>query len=81
MERKVIKFDVKYILEVGDDVHILDEHNWDDVMDIINIPKDKDLRMDLFRNIFCFHELDLTKAYNGYHVKILLDVKEHKEEE
>ena len=81
MESKVIKFDVKYILEVGDDVHILDSHKWDDVMDIINIPKDEELRSNLFREIFCFHELDLTRAYNGYHVKILLDVKEHKEEE
>lgn len=79
MEGKTIKFDVKYILEVGDEVHILDNHNWGDVMDIINIPKDKDLRMDLFCEIFCFHELDLTKAYNGYHVKIILDVKESKE--
>jgi hypothetical protein len=79
MEGKVIKFDVKYILEVGEDVHILDSHKWDDVMDIINVPKDEELRSNLFREIFCFHELDLTRAYNGYHVKIILDVKESKE--
>ena len=68
----VIKFKVTYILEVGDEVHNMDNCNWDEVMDTINIPKDKELRGDMFRNIFAFGVLDLSEAYQGHKVVVSL---------
>ena len=43
---------------------------WDELMDDINIPKDKDLRTDLFRKFFAFGVLDLSEAYQGHYVCI-----------
>lgn len=80
MEKTVrtIKFEVKYIVEVGTETHVFEKSSWDDVMDALNIPNDKNLRTDLFREIFCFHVLDLSEAYGGYHVKIVAEVTEKK---
>ena len=43
---------------------------WNECMDMINIPEDNDLRADLFRNLFAFGELDLSRAFEGHYVCI-----------
>ena len=43
---------------------------WNDGMDYLNIPKDKDLRDGLFRKFFAFGRLDLSEAYQGHYVCI-----------
>ena len=67
---KTIKIMDGYRVTVDNDVEEFREHNWDDVMDYLNIPKDKDLRMDLFRKFFGFGRLDLSEAYQGHYVCI-----------
>lgn len=67
---KTIKIMNGYRVTVDKDVQEFREHNWDDVMDYLNIPKDKDLRMDLFRKFFAFWRLDLSEAYLGHYVCI-----------
>ena len=67
---KTIKIMNGYRVTVDKDVQEFREHNWDDVMDYLDIPKDKDLRMDLFRKFFAFGRLDLSEAYSGHHVCI-----------
>lgn len=67
---KTIKIMDGYRVTVDKDVQEFREHNWDDVMDYLNIPKEKDLRMDLFRKFFGFGFLDLSEAYSGHTVII-----------
>lgn len=67
---KTIKIMDGYRVTVDKDVQEFREHNWDDVMDYLNIPKDKELRMDLFRKLFGFGWLDLSEAYQGHDVCI-----------
>ena len=67
---KTIKIMDGYRVTVDNDVEEFREHNWDDVMDYLNIPKEKDLRMDLFRKFFAFGKLDLSEAYQGHYVCI-----------
>lgn len=67
---KTIKIMDGYRVTVDNDVEEFREHNWDDVMDYLNIPKDNDLRMDLFRKFFGFGRLDLSEAYQGHYVCI-----------
>lgn len=65
---KTIKIMDGYKVNVDNDIKEFKEHNWDDVMDYLNIPKDKAMRMDLFRHIFAFGVLDLSKAYGSHKV-------------
>ena len=67
---KTIKIMNGYRVAVDGDIEEFREHNWNDVMDYLNIPKDKDLRMDLFRKFFGFGFLDLSEAYSGHTVII-----------
>jgi hypothetical protein len=67
---KTIKIMDGYRVTVDNDVEEFREHNWDDVMDYLNIPKEKDLRMDLFRKFFAFGKLDLSEAYQGHRLVI-----------
>ena len=67
---KTVKIMNGYRVTVDKVVQLFREHNWDDVMDYLNIPKDKDLRMDLFRKFFAFGSLDLSPAYQGHYVCI-----------
>lgn len=45
-------------------------HNWDEVMDYINMFKDKDLRRNLFVDFYGFGMLDLTEYYDGHKLVI-----------
>lgn len=67
---KTVKIMNGYRVAVDGEIKEFREHNWDDVMDYLNIPKEKELRMDLFREFFGFGFLDLSKAYDGHTVII-----------
>lgn len=74
---KAIKLYDGYKVNVDDDIEEFKEHNWDEVMDYINIPKEKEIRSELFRHIFAFGVLDLSKAYHGHKVIVsLIPVKD-----
>ena len=60
---KTIKIMDGYRVTVDNDVEEFREHNWDDVMDYLNIPNDKELRDGLFRVFFCQGYLNLSDAY------------------
>lgn len=59
-------------IRVDFDGHIEEfrHHNWDDVMDYINMFKDKELRRNLFVKFYGFGMLDLTEAYQGHRLVI-----------
>lgn len=67
---KTIKIMDGYRVTVDNDIKEFRKHNWDYVMNYLNIPKDKDMRMDLFREFFCFGRLDLSPWYEGHYVCI-----------
>lgn len=67
---KTIKIMEGFKLTVDDQEYEYRDEPWDQVMDDINIPKDNDLRMDLFRKFFAFGRLDLSEAYQGHYVCI-----------
>lgn len=67
---KTIKIMDGYRVAVDGEIEEFREHNWNDVMDYLNIPKDKYLRMGLFRKFFGFGFLDLSEAYSGHTVII-----------
>lgn len=69
---KYIKLYDGYKVTVDDTVKEFREHNWNDVMDYINMFDDKNLRDELFRELFCFHKLNLSEYYNGHYVCITL---------
>ena len=74
---KTIKLYDGYRVYFDGEVQDFKEHNWDDVMDFINMFKDKEMRMELFRQIFCFGILDLSEAYNGH--KLIISLIPHKD--
>lgn len=69
---KTIKLYDGYKVNVDDEIYNFENESWDEVMDAINIPKDKELRGDMFRNIFAFGVLDLSEAYQGHKVVVSL---------
>lgn len=67
---KTIKIMEGFKLTVDDQEYEYRDEPWDQVMDDINIPKDEDIRKDLFRKFFAFGKLDLSEAYQGHYVCI-----------
>ncbi len=67
---KAIRIMNGYVVNFDGNIKKFKHHNWDQVMDYINMPKDKNLRMDLFTQIFCFGRLDLTDEYQGHIMQI-----------
>ena len=47
---------------------------WNDGMDYLNIPKDENLRGELFRKFFAFNFLDLTEAYRPHYKLVRIDI-------
>lgn len=69
---KTIKVFDGYKLTVDDETEEFIDKPIDEVWDAIKIPKDKTIRDDLFRGLFCFGELDLSEAYKGHTVIVEL---------
>ena len=69
---KTIKVFDGYKLTVDGETENYIDKPIDDVWDAINIPKDKTMRDDLFRGLFCFGSIDLSEAYKGHTVIVEL---------
>ena len=69
---KTIKVFDGYKLTVDNETEDFIDRSIDEVWDAINIPKDKRMRNDLFRNLFAFGRLDLSEAYKGHIVVVSL---------
>ena len=73
MESKTIKFAEGFKIDFDGNIKEFRQNGkkavgqrWNDGMDYLRIPKDKNLRDDLFRKFFAFGVLDLTEAYQGH---------------
>ena len=63
--KEIKLFDVDLYVD-GERFHY-EDNEW---MDDINIPND--MKTDLLRHLMCFHRVDLTEAYPGHCVVVLL---------
>lgn len=61
---KTIKIMNGYRVAVDNNVEEFRDSPWADVMDYLNIPKDEELRDELFRVFFCQGFLNLSDAYS-----------------
>lgn len=69
---KTIKLYDGYRLTVDNETEDFIDKPIKEVWDRINIPKDENMRGELFRVLFAFGKLDLSEAYKGHTVIVNL---------